>query len=96
MSKRKTKGATRLKNPSRRARAEAARKSHISPERRARLAGPVGVVERMELDAMTPDVWLPRVLNDPNIDAGTKAYARQLAAKSDEQGGRIPDELFQA
>jgi len=49
----------------------------------------------MELDAMTPDVWLPRVLADPNIGADVKAYARQLAAKSDEIGGRIPEELFQ-
>ena len=94
MSKRKAQGATRLKNPGRRARAEVRR--NINHEKHVKLAGPVGVVERMELDAMTPDVWLPRVLSDPTISAGTKAYARELAAKSDKQGGRIPDELFQA
>jgi hypothetical protein len=38
---------------------------------------------------------LPRILNDPNIDANTKAYAKQLAVESSEQGGRIPDELFE-
>jgi hypothetical protein len=43
---------------------------------------------------LTPDVWLPRILNDPSVDANTKAYAKQLAAESDKQGGRIPDELF--
>jgi len=85
----------RRKNSLKRHHAADVRKSHISPERRAMLAGPVGVVERMELDAMTPDVWLPRVLNDPDLDANTKAYAKQLAAKSREQGGRIPEELFE-
>lgn len=84
----------RKKNPKRRYRAAMARKSHISPEKRARLNGPVGVVERMELDALTPDVWLPRILNDPNVDANTKAYAEQVAAEAEKQG-RLPEELFQ-
>lgn len=84
----------RKKSPGRRARAEAKRRNHISPERRAMLAGPVGVVERMELDALTPGVWLPRVRSNPNLSAETKAYAEQLAAQWREQG-HLPDELFQ-
>ena len=85
----------RRKSSLKRRRAEAGRKGHISPERRAMLAGPVGVVERMEIDALGPDVWLPAILNDPNISDNTKAYAKQLAIKSDKQGGRMPEELFE-
>ena len=85
----------RRKSTAKRRRAELNRRARISPERQARLAGPVGVVERMQLDALTPAVWLPRVLADPNIGADVKAYAKQLAAKSDEIGGRIPEELFE-
>jgi hypothetical protein len=49
----------------------------------------------MEIDALGPDVWLPAILNDPNISDNTKAYAKQLAIKSDKQGGRMPEELFE-
>jgi hypothetical protein len=86
--------STRRKNPQKRHHAAAERRDHISPERRAGLAGPVGVVERMELEAVPPDQWLARVLSNPNIGADAKAYAEHLAAQWREHGC-IPEELFQ-